>query len=130
MNRNKRPMQKRLQKKMAKEIRIAQGRYPVLETHQYSDRLTTQEMLKKYPKKEAMKKQEILLSSEKGISIKKKTVHKNISHHTTPGLTPERDSAPAHVHPEGRRWIKTMTKQNQAARAVQAHRGTGISRKK
>ena len=123
-------MQKRLQKKMAKEIRVAQGRYPVLETHQYSDTLTTQEMLKKYPKKEALKKEELLQSSEKGISIKKKTIHKNISHNTTPGLTPARDSAPAHVHPEGRRWIKTMIKQNQTQRAIQAHKGTGIGRKK
>ncbi len=115
---------------MAKEIRASQGRYPILETQQYSDTLTTQEMLKKYPKKGALKKEELLNSSQKGMSIKKKNIHKNISHNTTPGLTPGRDSAPAHVHPEGKRWIKTMIKQNQTQRAIQTHKGTGIGRKK
>lgn len=128
MNRNKRPIPNQLQKKMAKEIRVAQGRYPISETHQYSDELTTKEMLKKYPKKEAQKKAEIVSSSEKEVAIKKQ--HNISAKRTTPGLVPARESAPAHVHPEGKRWIKTLIKQNQTKRAVQAHKGLGVGRKK
>jgi hypothetical protein len=115
---------------MAKEIRNAQGRYPIVETRQYSDQLTTKEMLKKYPKKDASKKEAIVKSAEKAFSIKKKAQHKNIGKRTTPGLVLERDSAPAHVHPEGKRWLKTIVKQNLAQRAVQTHKGLGIGRKK
>jgi hypothetical protein len=130
MNRSKRSISHKFQKKMTKEIRVAQGRYPLRETRQYSDELTAKEMLKKYPKKEAAKKEEILKSSEKEISIKKKIQHKNIARRTTPGLVPARESAPAHVHPEGNRWIKTLIKQNQTQRAIQSHKGVGIGRKK
>ncbi len=130
MNRIKRPIPKKLQKKMEKEIRVAQGRYPVRETRQYSDELTTKEMLKKYPKKEAQKKEEILKSSEKGISIKKKIKYKHASKRSTPELVSFGESPPAHIHPEGRRWIKTLIKQNQTERAVLAHKGVRIVRKK
>ena len=108
---------------MAKEIRVVQGRYPVSEIGQYSDELTAKEMLKKFPRKEARKQEEILKSSEKGISIKKKTKNKGTSKRTTPGLVSARESAPAHIHPEGKRWIKTLIKQDQTKRAVQEHKG-------
>jgi hypothetical protein len=130
MNRTKRPIPKKLQKKMAKEIRVVQGRYPVRETHQYSDELTAKEMLKKYPKKEIRKKEEILKSSEKGVLIKKKIKHKNVSKRTTPDLVSFGESPPAHIHAEGRRWIKTLIKQNQIERAVLTHKGVRVGRKK
>ena len=123
MNRTKRPISQRLQKKMAKTIRSAQGRYLVPETRQYSDTLTTKEMLKKYPKKEAAKKEEMLISAIKGMAIKKKGQHKNISRRTTPGPVSGRESAPAHVHSEGKRWMKTLMKQSQTQRAIQSHKG-------
>jgi hypothetical protein len=130
MNRSKRPLPKKLQKKMEKEIRVAQGRYPIRETLQHSDELTTREMLKKYPRREALKKEEILKSSEKGVSIKKKIKHKNVSKRSAPELVSTGESPPAHIHPEGRRWIKTMIKQNETQRAILAHKGIRIGRKK
>lgn len=130
MNRNKRQIPKRLQKKIEKEVRVAQGRYPVRETRQYSDELTIKEMLKKYPKKEAKKKEEILKSSMKGLSIKKKGKHKNVSKRTSPELVSFGESPRAHVHPEGRRWMKTLIKQNQTQRAILTHKGIGVGRKK
>jgi hypothetical protein len=118
-----------MQKKMAKEIRTSQGRYPVPESRQYSDEMTAKELLKKYPKKEAKKKEELLKSLERRISIKKKSSHKIVSKRTTPGLISS-ESPPAHIHAEGKRWIKTLIKQNQTQRAIQAHKGNRIDRKK
>jgi hypothetical protein len=129
MNKNKRPMTKRLQKKMAKEIRNAQGRYPVPESRQYSDELTDKEMLKKYPKRKAAKYGETLESARKEILIKKKVQHANESKRTTPSFVPS-DSSPAHIHEEGKRWMKTLVKQNIAERKILTHKGTGVGRKK
>jgi hypothetical protein len=126
----KRPMTKRLQKKMAKEVRNAQGRYPVVETRQKSDELTPKEMLKKYPQESARRKEAIVKSMAKEISIKKKAQNKNIGKRTTPGLVSSRDAPPAHIHAEGKRWIKTLVKQNVADRTVQIHKGFSIGRKK
>jgi|ERR1700722_2966395 len=130
MNRMKRPITNKLQKKISKEVRSAQGRYSVPETQQYSDTLTAKEMLKKYPKKEAQKREALVKSIRKEMSIKKKTQHKNISKRTNTRLVDDHESPPAHIHPEGKRWIKTLVKQNRAERTVQAHKGLGIGRKK
>ncbi len=129
MNRNKRPMSNRLQKKMAKEIRIAQGRYSVPESQQYSDELTAKELLKKYPKRKAAKHVETLESARKKILLKKKIQHVNVSKRTTPTFVTS-DSPPAHIHAEGKRWMKTLVKQNLAERKILTHKGTGVSRKK
>lgn len=127
MNRSKRPISNALRKKMKKEIRLGQSSYPVPESRQYSDELTAKEMLKKYPKKVAKKQKELLQASEKRIAIKKKKLHKVTSKRTTPGKVPGEFphdySQPAIVHKEGRRWIKTLTKQTLAQRAIQAHKG-------
>ena len=72
MNRSKRSQTQKIQKQMAKEVRNAQGRSPLPESRQYSDELTAKEMLKKFPKSEAKKKEESLSALEKKISIKKK----------------------------------------------------------
>lgn len=131
MNRSKRQLTHKIQKKMAKTIRIAQGRYPVPEAHQYSDEMEIKELLKKFPKKKAKKYEELLKAAQERISIKKKKkMHQRIaSKRTTPGLVDPDFSPPAHVHPEGKRWIKTIIKQNLAARTIQARKG-GRSRKK
>jgi hypothetical protein len=122
-------MPNKLQKKMTKEIRMAQGRYPVPELHQYSDELTAKEMLKKFPKNEAKKKEEILKSTEKSILIKKKRYQKISSKRTTPGRV-QSESPPAHIHAEGKRWIKTLIKQNLSQRVVMDHKGIRGGRKK
>ncbi len=124
MNKTKHPMTNKLEKKRGKEIRSAQGRYPVQQTQQYSDELTTKEMLKKFPKRKSEKQEETLKSAQRGISLKKKLQHKIKSKNTTPGLVSS-DSAPAHIHPEGKRWMKTLVKQNLSQRAILAHQGIG-----
>ena len=128
MNRAKRQLTNRIQKKMAKTIRIAQGRYPIPAIHESSDEMTAQELLKKYPKRQAKKNKEILIAAQKNLAIKKKKHQKITSKRTTPGLV-DPDSSPAHVHPEGKRWMKTIIRQNLTSRAIQAHRG-GRSGKK
>ncbi len=124
MNRSKRSMPKTLRKKMNKEIRVAQINYPVKEMRQYSDELTQKEMLKKYPKKVGRKIEEHVAGMRGTVSVKKeKAKHKRIvSKRTTPGTVPA-DSPPAHIHPEGKRWIKNLVQQNLVQKAEQAHRG-------
>jgi len=122
MNRSKRPITNRLQKKMSKAIRSGQSDTPSPETLRYSDELTAKEMLKKYPKKTIEKNKELLAAIQKKVSAKKAKSSKATSKRTTPGTVPS-DSAPASVHREGRRWIKTLTQQTLAQRAIEDHRG-------
>lgn len=131
MNRAKQQMTCRAQKKMAKTIRAAQGQYPVTETQRYSDELTAKELLKKYPKNQAKKQAELLKASQARLAVKhKKKLHEKMpSKRTSPGMG-EVDSTPAHVHPEGGRWIKTLIKQNLASRVIQSHKAGGKDRKK
>jgi hypothetical protein len=108
---------------MAKEIRLAQNAYPTPETHQYSDELTVKEMLKKYPKKAAKKKEALLKAMQKG--IKKKKSLSASSKRTTPGSNiSTTESSPAHVHREGARWLKTLTKQALNQRVTTTRRTT------
>lgn len=131
MNRAKRQMNNRDQKKMAKTIRAAQGQYPVRETRETTEKLTPKDLLKKYPSKQAKKHEAIMQSTQQTMAIKhKKKMHEKIpSKRTTPGLVPD-DSTPAHVHPEGGRWIKNLIKQNVISRFLQARRAGGTGRKK
>lgn len=125
MNRAKRSMPNKLRKKMKKEIRLAQASSSVPESLEYSDKLTAKEMFKKYPKK-AVKKQkqgELLQAVGKKVSVKKASFQKISSKRTTPGMVPSTDSAPAIVHKEGQRWIKTLIKQNVSQRTIQDHKG-------
>jgi hypothetical protein len=91
-------------KKMQKEIRTGNHGKLSAEMSAYQDELTKKEMSKKFPKKE---------SSKKALAIppKKKPHSKKVSKRTTPGSVPD-TSTPAHVHPEGSRWAKTIVKQN------------------
>jgi hypothetical protein len=122
MNRSKRMMSNKLRKKMGKEIRLAQARYPAPESLQYSDELTAKEMLKKYPKRVAKKIEATVKGTEKRIEIKKLKHQKMSSKRTAPGGVPA-DSSPSNAHKEGRRWIKTLIKQNLTQRAIQTHKG-------
>lgn len=121
MNRSKRPLSARDRKKMDKAIRDSQGVYPLKETRLYSDELTEKEMLKKFPKRVGKKQQAQLKAMIHGF-IKKKNSHKKVSKRTTPGTVPS-DSAPAFVHPEGKRWIQTLTKQALLQRTLSSNRG-------
>lgn len=107
---------------MSKAIRNAQTGIQAPESRKDSDELTAKEMLKKYPKKPAKKKEELLAAIKKSVSAKKAKAKKATSKRTTPGTVPS-DSTPANAHREGKRWIKTLTKQTLAKRAIEARRG-------
>jgi len=126
MNKGKRGMPSQLRKKMGKEIRSAQAAYPSVEERKYSDELTAKEMLKKYPKKIAQKRAELLKAMEKNFAIKKKknAREKMPSKRTTPGEVPS-TSTPAITHREGQRWIKTLTKQSLEKRMILNHKVRG-----
>ncbi len=111
MNRSKRSLNNRLSKKIEKEVRTAQVEYQSPQDRAYSDQLTTQEMLKKYPKKVAKKKKSPLDSMQKRFKFKKQIAKRIPSKRTTPGEVPS-TSSPAFVHKEGARWVKTLVKQS------------------
>ncbi len=96
---------------MNKEVRAAQGAYQRPEDRAYSDELTAQEMLKRFPKKASPKKKALVEAFKKGIALKKQQKKRIPSKRTTPGETPSL-SSPAFVHKEGARWEKTLKLQN------------------
>lgn len=94
MNKSKQPMAAQLRKKMNKELKkgVAQPS-PILR----SDVITPQDLLSTMPLKARKKK------------LVKKKLH--VSKRTNTGTVDEK-SPPHIVHVEGRRWIKTVEKQN------------------
>lgn len=123
MNRNRKPLEKRMRKKIDKEIRSAQSEYAKKDPLPNSDQLRAEEMLKKYPKKTIKAEKGIIASTKKNFEIKKKKEHS--SHHskrTTPGEVMEQDATPAHAHAEGQRWQKLSVKQS-------VNRGQAMKRK-
>ncbi len=107
---------------MSKAIKNAQSGIPALETRTYSDELTAKEMLKKYPKRAAEKKEALLKAMQKSLGARKAKSQKGTSKRTTPG-TPPSDSSPAYPHREGKRWMKTTIEQIAAQRTIQDHHG-------
>jgi hypothetical protein len=114
MNRTKHPLSARLNKKIEKELRLAQTASK--ESDAYADELTAREMLKKFPKKSSKKK--LLMPA----GLPKKKHAKKHSKRTTPGNVPS-NSTPRNVHMEGSRWMKTTLKQTLADRQVLAKKG-------
>lgn len=113
-------MESKLKKKTSKVIRDAQSGTPAKVIHPYSDELTAKEILKKNERKPALKKEELLRAMKQKISAKKSK--KMTSKRTTPGTVPS-DSTPAHTQREGKRWLKTIIKQNLSKQVVAAHSG-------
>jgi hypothetical protein len=108
MNKSKQPMPKNIRKKMDKTIKkdLKSGDTPTAKKT-----LTEKEVLAKLPKKMAKIEKDHLLSLEKSLKAKKakalsKRSKRTNTHEGTVG------SEPAHVHPEGLRWIKNIAKQN------------------
>jgi hypothetical protein len=114
VNRSKKFIHKGLAKKMHKEIRLAQSAYPVKEERAYSNKVKPNVLLKQYPKKKAKKINEQLMGFASSLQQRKKKRSPHHSKRTTPGELSTRNSAPAHVHPEGKRWIKTLVIQEKA----------------
>ncbi|MBS0603620.1 MAG: hypothetical protein JSS60_01135 [Verrucomicrobia bacterium] len=122
MNRSKRSISLKLRKKMTKAIRNAQTGLPSIESRRNSDEMTAKELSRMYPKRGVKKKEELLNAVKKSIMTKRTKTKKSSSKRTTPGKIPA-DTSPAYPHREGKRWIKTLTKQTLAQRAIEAHRG-------
>jgi len=110
MNRTKRPMPAQLRKKMNKEIRSAVPAKPVRPT---SDDIKADDLLSRYRGKTKKKGSSALNSLIHNIADKKKKRAAKHSKRTTPGLV-DLQSPPAEAHVEGKRWIKTIQKQNAA----------------
>ena len=116
VNRAKGQLDKSLNKKRDKTIKYAQSAYFTPEKLPNPGSLTAKDLLKKQPKKLAKKEQEELNGSMKRMEIKKTKEHSPHSKRTTPGQVDERPSPPASIHPEGRRWQKTLTLQSKIQR--------------
>ncbi len=113
-------MESRLRKKISKAVRNAQSGTAARVIHPYSDEITAKEILKKNSRTPALKKEDLLKAMKQKIVAAKSK--KKTSKRTTPG-TVESDSTPANPHREGKRWLKTIVKQNLSKRAVAAHSG-------
>lgn len=111
MNHNRRPMPKQARKAMEKEVKKGQ-KLMQEEDLPRSDQLSAKEILKKYPKKIQKLEKPILDSNIKNMQIKKKKQVGKHSKRSTPGEVEHRESPPAHIHPEGMRWEKTLVSQN------------------
>ena len=104
-------MTKQMRKAIKKEVRDGQSQ-------KYASNVSLAEeaiekLLSRLPEKSARKTKAQLLSMRKNVETKKTKRLSPHSKRTTPGDVEERDSPPGNQHIEGKRWIKTLTKQTQ-----------------
>ncbi len=116
MNQNRHPMPKKLKKAIEKEIKKGQKKLTEVEELPRTDTLTPKKALKKYPEKVKKVEKPLMDAVVKEMEIKKKKKEHKHSKRTTPGDVDHRESPPAHIHPEGKRWKNTVDKQNQGKR--------------
>lgn len=109
MNRSKRAMPTNMRKKMQKAVRDTQTGSPNIESRFKDNDAAAQDLAKLYPKKNL--NEQSLSRIKKNIHIKKIQNKKNTSKRTTPGEVDDQ-SPPAFPHREGKRWMKTIIKQN------------------
>jgi hypothetical protein len=110
MNREKAPINNRLAKKLSKEI----DKKGKAEVH-----LAPNPTL---PIPHPLKPTVRMVHAEKEIAAPRrgtgKNEHHKILHKRTNTGQPLTNSSPAHVHPEGKRWIKTLQKQTAVKKVV------------
>ncbi len=116
MNKTKRTMSQQLNKKMHKEIKAAQRPLPP-DPNEYSDTLTPDKILQKYPKKTVKVEKGMLKGFAKRWEATEAKKSKKHSKRTNCGEV-DAKSPPAHVHPEGVRWIKNLKNQNSTQRQI------------
>lgn len=113
MNKSKQPMPKNIRKRVDKQVKkdLKSGEDTPIKP--MSKKFPSEkEMLAPQPKKRAKIDKQHMMSMEKSIKRKKaKLTGKKRSKRTDPQDAIV-NSEPAHVHPEGTRWIKTLVKQN------------------
>lgn len=131
MNRAKVSIFNKLRKKMTKAIKYSRSFFLSDATKKYEDEETEKELFKKHPKRKTPqphinKAVKAKTKEARRDRIEKllaeKTAHSATgpSKRTTPG-TVFAESSPAAAHKEGARWIKNLSKQTQAQRAIQTH---------
>jgi len=112
MNKGKRVLNNRVNKKMHKDIKSAQQAYQLSETRLSSDELTPQAMLKNYPKRVTTKTLNAVTANKKRMEVKLAR-HKKTSKRTTPGtFDVDTESPRMYGHAEGARWMKTVVTQS------------------
>lgn len=116
-------MATKLRKKMTKTIRDAQVGLLSPEGMKQQDKETAKEIQAKFPKKIDKKKAALLEAMKKKIRFAKTKATTKASKRTTPGSQHVDDFAPSDTNREGKRWIKTIIKQNLSDRVVADHRG-------
>ncbi len=116
MNRGKQPLSKTMGKKVQKDVKktIREIRNGPKST---SEKETLSSILKKQPSKKATIEKHHLDSLERSMQRKKAKASTKQSKRSSP-----RDaivnSEPDHIHAEGTRWIKTLSKQQKATRII------------
>lgn len=113
MNRTKRPLTKKQRRAVKKAIRLAQApqpKSPSLKT----DKLAAS--LKERQKKVSPKDATTVDNFRKRMAAKKLKKSPKVSKRTNPGV--DLESPPQIVHIEGRRWLKTLVKQNVQNRKI------------
>lgn len=113
MNHNRRPIPSKARKKMEKEVKKGQTLLNLTEKQHKSDKITPEQILKKYRPKFRKQERTILEKIKKKMATKKKKIS---SKRTTPGELLTRDSTPKSIHIEGTRWKKTLAIQNKTHR--------------
>jgi hypothetical protein len=108
---------------MNKTIRSAQVGLLSAEGIKDQNKMTAKEILLKFPKKGDRKRAGLIEAMKRKMSAAKAKPKKNASKRTSPGSEHVDDLAPSYVNREGKRWIKTIIKQNLSDRVVADHRG-------
>jgi hypothetical protein len=111
MNRGKRSLNNKIDKKMKKSIRLGQN---APSTHNESvvlpDQVIAQQMERR-PLTPDEKDKKLFQAAKKFHAEEKVEKHHKVSKRTTPGEVSTCSSAPHNVHIEGERWLKTIEKQ-------------------
>lgn len=108
-------MSKETRKEMHKEIKKGQKELTEEELLR-TDVLTPKKALDRYPPKRQKVEKPLMEATVKGMEIKKKKKETKHSKRTSPGEVEHRESSPAYEHREGKRWEKTLAKQNTGKR--------------
>ncbi len=114
MYRGKRPLPHRLAKALDKEIDKARN----AEVHTAIDTPLPAPRRLQPPKKVSQADRRRVMEMIREEEKAGKHGFKKVSKRTTSGKV-DAKSPPAHAHPEGERWIKTLVKQNRAKRNIE-----------
>lgn len=122
MTRARHQMNNAIRKKMDKEVKKGEKNFTQTEALPDSNTLTTDQMLKKYPKKIEKSEKSLLASLKKNVEIKHAKAKSSHSKRTTPGTVEGQPGAPAFTKQEGAHWKKTLKLQNKVQSKALTHK--------